>query len=208
MEHVRKTTDEHMQPTSERITSFAVFVQEIKSHFMTTTRVEDARERLPSLKQSGWVRGYVSAFQKLAMQIPDMTEGEKFWRFKEGLNVALRKEVTKGECKTYDEAVRLVLRLDAVDTKFGNKSFSHSNSHSHFTSKPSHAPAPMEIDAIRVGATNSVPKLSKDELKKKFGGKLTPDMKDEMRRLGVCFYCREQAGHVAQECPKKVKALN
>jgi len=62
MEHVRKTRDEHMQPTPERIASFRVFVQEIKSHFMTTTRVEDARERLPSLKQSGSVRGYVNAF--------------------------------------------------------------------------------------------------------------------------------------------------
>ena len=69
-------------------------MQAIKSHFMTTTRVEDARERLPSLKQSGWVRGYVNAFQKLVMQIPDMTDGENFWRFKEGLSVALRKEVT------------------------------------------------------------------------------------------------------------------
>jgi len=205
MEHVRKTTDEHMQPTSERISSFGVFVQAIKSHFMTTTRVEDARERLPSLKQSGWVRGYVNAFQKLVMQIPDMTDGEKFWRFKEGLNVALRKEVTKEECKTYEDAVRLVLRLDAVDTKFGNKNHSNTN----FASKPFQASTPMEIDAIRVGApSTSMPKLSKEELKRKFGGKLTPDMKDEMRKLGVCFYCREQAGHVAQSCPKKTKALN
>lgn len=205
MEHVRKTTDEHMQPTPERISSFRVFVQAIKSHFMTTTRVEDARERLPSLKQSGWVRGYVNAFQKLVMQIPDMTDGEKFWRFKEGLNVALRKEVTKEDCKTYEDAVRLVLRLDAVDTKFGNKSHPNTN----FTSKPFQAPTPMEIDAIRVGApSTSMPKLSKEELKKKFGGKLTPDMKDEMRKLGVCFYCREQAGHVAQSCPKKTKTLN
>ena len=68
--------------------------------FMTTTRVEDARERLSSLKQCGWVRGYVNTFQKLVMQIPDMTDGEKFWRFKEGLNVVLQKEVTKEGCKT------------------------------------------------------------------------------------------------------------
>jgi hypothetical protein len=205
MEHVRKTTDAQMRATSERITSFATFVHAIQGYFMTTTRVEDARERLPSLKQSGWVRGYVNAFQKLAMQIPDMTDGEKFWRFKEGLNAALRKEVTKSECNTYDDAVRLVLRLDSVDNKYSNKSYTNSN----FTPKPYQVPVPMEIDAIRVGANNvSMPKLSRDELKRKFGGKLTPDMKDEMRRLGVCFYCREQAGHVAQECPKKKKALN
>ena len=57
-------------------------MQAIKSHFMTTTRVEDAREQPPSLNQSGWVHGYVNAFFKLVMQIPDMTDGEKFWRFK------------------------------------------------------------------------------------------------------------------------------
>ena len=62
----------------------------------------------------------------------------------------------------------------------------------------------MEIDAIRFGAPpTSMPKLSEEELKKKFGGKLTPDMKDEIRKLGFCFYCREQAGHVsaAFRCP-------
>ena len=49
MEHVRKTTYEDMQPTFERISSFGLFVQAIKSHFMTTTHIEDGRERLPSL---------------------------------------------------------------------------------------------------------------------------------------------------------------
>jgi len=204
MEHVQKTTDEHMQPTPERITSFADFVHHLKGHFMATTRMEDARERLPSLKQSGWVRGYVNAFQKLVMQIPDMTEGEKYWRFKEGLNVGLRKEVTKEDCKTYEEAVRLVLRLDSVDNKFSTKT--HSNPSFH---RPSQAPVPMEIDAIKVPVnTQSVPKMSKEELKKKFNGKLTPDMKELMKKLGVCFNCREQAGHVAPVCPKKKKTLN
>jgi hypothetical protein len=67
----------------------------------------------------------------------------------------------------------------------------------------------MEIDAISFGGnTPSVPKLSKDDMKKKFTGKLTSDMKDEMKKLGVCFYCREQAGHMAQACPKKKKPLN
>ena len=56
---------------------------------MSIMCVEDARERLPFLKQSGWVRGYVNAFQKLVIQIPDMMDGEKYWHFKEGHNAAL-----------------------------------------------------------------------------------------------------------------------
>ena len=134
------------------------------------------------------------------MQIPDMTDEEKFWRFKEGLNSALRKKVTKEDCKIYEDAVRLVLRLYAVDTKFSNKSFSNAT----FASKLFPTPTPMEIDAIRFGAPPaSMPKFSKEELKMKIGGKLTPDMKDVMRKLGVIFYCREQAGHVsaAFRCP-------
>ena len=47
-----------------------------------------------------------------------MAEGEKFLRFKEGLNINLRKEVTREKCTTYEEAVHLVLCLDAVDTKY------------------------------------------------------------------------------------------
>ena len=143
--------------------------------------------------------------QKLALQIPDMTEGEKFWRFKEGLNINLRKEVTREKCTTYEEAVQLVLRLDAVDNKYIGKNYTNRT----FNSRPSQASTPMEIDAIQVAINTSTPaKLSKEELKKKFSGRSTPDMKDEMKKLGVCFYCREQAGHVAQVCPKKKKALN
>ena len=204
MEHVSKTTDERMQPTTERISAFGDFVEALKDHFMATTRVEDARERLPSLKQSGRVRGYVNVFQKLVMQIPDMTDGEKFWRFKEGLNAELRKEVKKEDCRTYDDAVRFVLRLDSLEGKYNFKT--NSNKHSNFTPKPSPHSVPMEIDAMRMENENSsTPKLSKEDLKNKFTGALTPTMKDEMKKFGVCFYCREQAGHVAQECPKKKK---
>ena len=53
-----------------------------------------------------------------------------------------------------------------------------------------------------------MPKLLKEELKIKFGRTLTPDMKDDMRKFGVCFYSREEAVHVAQSCPKKAKAFN
>ena len=57
----------------------------------------------------------------------------------------------------------------------------------------------MEIEAICIGAPpTGMPKLSKEDVKKNFGDKLTPDMKDEMRMLGVYFYCREQARNVAQ----------
>ena len=152
---MQNTTDEHIRPTSKRISSLGVFVQAIKGHFMTITRVKDARERLASLKQSGWVRGYSNALQKLVMQIPDIKDGEKFWRFKKGLTVALCKKVTKEDCKTYEDVVWLVLCLDAVDTKYGNKSFSNTT----LTSNPSETPTTMEIDAIRVEAPpTSMPK--------------------------------------------------
>ena len=42
-----------------------------------------------------------------------------------------------------------------------------------------------------------MPKLSKEEIKNNYEVKLTPDMKDEIRKLGVCFCWREQAGYVA-----------
>ena len=90
-----------------------------------------------------------------------MTVGEKFWRLKEGLNAAVRKEASKEDSKTYEDAIRLVLRLNAVDTKFGHKSFSNTT----YASKPSPTLTPMEIDVIHVGAPpTSMPKLSKEEL--------------------------------------------
>ena len=123
---------------------------------MTTTRVEDARQWHPSLKQSKSVCSYVNAFQKLVMQISDMMDRETFRRFKEDLNGAPCKAVTKEDCKTYDNAVWLVLCLDALDTKFSNMGFSNTT----IASKPSQTPTPMEIDAIHVGAPpTSIPKF-------------------------------------------------
>ena len=79
MEHVRNTTVEHTQPTSERLSKFWLFVQ---TRFKVTRCVEDAKECLPSLKQSGWVCNYVKAFQTLVMQVLDMNNEDNFrvWR--------------------------------------------------------------------------------------------------------------------------------
>ncbi len=133
-----------------------------------------------------------------------MANGETFWRFKERLKVELRKEVTREDCCTFEEAVRLVLHLDSLESTFDSKSYN--DKHSNFTPKSSPNPVPMENDTMSTEPPNTnAPKLSKEELKKKFTGTLTPAMKEEMKKLGVCFYCREQAGHVAQECPKKKK---
>ena len=109
------------------------------------------------------------------------------------------------DCKTYEDVVWLVLGLDAMEIKFVNKSFSNSN----FASNPFRTTTLADIDAIRVGAPpTSMPKVFKEEVKKQFASKHTPDMKDDMMKLGVCFYYCKQVGHVAQSCPYKTKALN
>ena len=107
-----------------------------------------------------------------------MTKEEKLDKFLRGLKDETRVPVKLRGPITMEEAATFAERVDAII-------------HRNVTYRPRYTPIdnsgqiPMEIDAIR-------------------RSKITNQERDQLRRTGGCFFCRE-IGHMARDCPRKRK---
>ncbi len=158
-----------------------------------------ARDRLASLTQQRSVQDYVSQFRTLCFQIPGISEGEKMDRFIRGLKPQVQREVEIRDPQTFDEAVRMAERIDAVEFRMRQRYIPTTQRTfppkttafagpvraipATFPSVPiTTGPTPMELGAVRLAP-------------------LTPAERERLRKIGGCFRCRK-VGHIGQQCPE------
>lgn len=188
--------------------TWATFQSALIASFEEANPVETARDRLASLQQRTSVRQYSMLLRNTALEIPGITSEELKDRFIRGLKKEVRQEVRMKAPATFEEAVVLAERWDslryssykqaATSSSFLGKNQSHSHSHSH------NGTAPMDLGAVTTAPRNSNPRNQPSGSKQPLGGKLTPELRQQLIKEGRCFYCRE-TGHVALECPKRKK---
>ncbi len=83
---------------------------------------------------------YATAFRNIVVNIPTMTDEEKKFRFIYGLRQRTREEVRIRNPDTFEAAVQLAVRFDAIyrpGSRFGSHSFGSSSE-----------PVPMELGVI------------------------------------------------------------
>jgi hypothetical protein len=180
-----------------------VFSAQLLTRFRAVNSSRHARDQLANLVQTGSVRAYATKMQELAMQIPDIGEGELKDRFIRGLKRRTQEAVVMREPCTFEEAVQLADRYDSLwgsSNLFANQPrrtaagqwtstakqpISTNPIPSRYPAGTSSEPVPMEIDALR-----------------RRNSPLTPTERARLVKLGGCFYCR-QLGHMIAECPNK-----
>jgi hypothetical protein len=91
--------------TLDRLYVWSTFRTMLLDRFRAVNASRHARDKLASLKQDGLVMTYAQKMQELALQVPDMTNGELLDRFMRGFKPRTRMEVTMREPQTFDEAV-------------------------------------------------------------------------------------------------------
>lgn len=163
-----------------------------------------ARDQLANLRQTGSVQALVYQYRALCLRIKDMSDSEKLDRFLRALKAPIQKELEIKEVSTFEEACTLAERIDRIT--YADRSYNaskgryHGNHRSGSDYSSRHAssggPTPMEL-----GAFNAPPR--RDPTKSHFR-KLTPEEREELRRTGRCFYCR-QPNHRALDCPSRPK---
>lgn len=165
------------------------------SAFQPVNPSETARDRLARLRQTSSVRTYASLFRTVTLLIPNITDDEKKDRFIRGLKPKILNDVKVKAPPTFDDAVKLAVRLDSLDT-WRPSSFSG-------TSRASHSD-PMDVDvnaidseplAVRSADVNAI--VNSRPPRKP----LTDREREELKKKGVCFKCRKP-GHIARECPE------
>ena len=180
---------EHVAP----ILTWENFEAKLQARFCVVNAVHGARDKLDSLRQIGSVRSYISAFQNLLMQIPEMTEGEGLHRFKQGLQFRIKKEVALREPNSLEDAMRLAEKYDAL-------------LYSVQGGRPTQRAPPVR-EASRAWMSPVLPvdtptSMEIDALQRK---PLTQEDREHLRKVGGCFYCR-RTGHLISTCPLRERS--
>ena len=168
---------------------------------------ETARDRLARLRQTTSVRAYAGLFRTVTLAIPTITDEEKKDRFIRGLKPKIMNELKVKSPATFDEAVQMAVRLDALGmwnpgdfpplgtTGESSQDSSYDAPYDISFDPSADGPTPMDLSVInRPSAATCDPRPAPRT-------HLTDREREEFRRKGICFKCR-RPGHIARECPE------
>lgn len=151
--------------------------------FETLNKEKIARDKLAKWRQAKDVPTFNDDFQKILLDIPNISNEEKIDRYTRGLKSYIWKELCTKEYTDLADAMRDAERVESAHKRVG--SFRNGSSRSIPRQSPAtteSGPVPMDIGNI--------------ELKK-----LTKEERDRCMKEGLCLRCR-QKGHLAKDCPK------
>lgn len=167
------------------------FKQALLNEFLPEDHVRRARDRLRATKQKGSVSKYISEYRNVILAVPDISEGEKFERFVDGLKSNIRLEVMKSTVTTFEEAAKISLRIDSALWKENHKGgFSYYGTQ-YNTAGSSSSPTPMEIGNVR--GMNRRPLTSEQRIQRK---------KDQENN--ACYVCHTKNCRPWKCRPKKI----
>lgn len=132
-------------------TTWQDFKQSLLGEFLPEDHVRRARDRLKRARQTSFVAKYISEFRNIILTVPDLTEGEKFDRFIDGLKSSIRLEVMKTTVNTFEEATKIALRVDSAlwKEKSAEKGGFYNSRGQRGGASSSSDPSPMEIGNIQ-----------------------------------------------------------
>lgn len=168
------------------------FSMELIQAFQVVNSVKDARDKLARLRQTKSVRNYATTFKALALEIPGITDDEKRDRFIRGLKTNTQKEVELRDPPTFEAAVGIAERYDAVSYRIHNYESAAGGLARNMSGNGQRSTAFSEAQPMELGNINQASKTFT---------KLTPEIREQLKREGRCLYCREK-GHVVQNCQK------
>lgn len=94
--------------------TYAVLEQGLLQHFIDPMAKARARDLIHELKQTGSALKYTTTFERLALQINDMGEVERYDKYVRGLKREMQLEVNRAKAATFLAAKQVVLRQDPV----------------------------------------------------------------------------------------------
>lgn len=178
-----------------RPTTWLAFCNGLISTFRPLNPSEIARDLLARLKQTTSVRQYASAMRDAALEIPGISDDELKDRFIRGLKPATQGEVRLREPGSFEQAVKIADRYDALRYSFKRPNVIPGPP---FHNGSSNGPSAMELGAaLDASPSSHTPRHQQRP-------KLTFQLRQQLIKEGKCFFCR-QPGHMAMNCPERKK---
>lgn len=152
----------------------------IIKRFETLNKVKIARDKLAKWKQIKDVPSFNDDFQRIILEIPNISVEEQIDRYTRGLKPYIWKELCTREYENVNDAMRDAERVEAAHKRLGKTPRPSPSPRPSFTQEA--VPTPMDIGSVTLK-------------------KLTPAERNQCVKEGRCFRCR-QKGHMASKCPK------
>ena len=160
---------------------------------------EVSRKKLKNLTQTGSVEAYNRSFTQLVANIPEMSEADRVFQYKEGLKASMRPFVlidpTTGS--KFTTLVRLMKVAVDVDTELKGSLPSEAGPSSS-REKPNGKRPRSEHDSRRPPNGKKQSKWAKPATPKLVNGMT----RDQLYKEGRCLLCGEK-GHLAKDCTQK-----
>ena len=163
------------------VTSWSRLKEGLVKRFDALNKEKIARDKLARWKQVKDVSAFNDDFLRIILDIPDISMDEQIDRYTRGLKPMIWRELCTNDYNELVDVMRDAERVEAAQRRIQPRR----SGVSFRPQKPSQnnqGPVPMDIGNINLR-------------------KLTPAEKDQCRKEGRCFRCR-QKGHMANNCPK------
>lgn len=144
--------------------------------FDTLNKEKIARDKLAKWKQLKDVGQFNYDFQRIILDIPDISVSEQIDRYTRGLKAYIWKELCTKEYTNLTDAMKDAERVEAAHRRLKTKIQKGP------VQEPKNEPEPMELGNVQLK-------------------KLTLAEREKCMKEGRCLRCREK-GHIAKNCPK------
>ena len=172
--------------------------------------VEEARQQILNLRQTGRVTGYVQRFRELLYKIPEMTEEESYTLFVRGLKPEVKTSVGVNVPGGLEDAITWAQRVDLWQSRegAGQEEKAGKRKQKGKLSAVSGEPGPSAGGQVVV-VQGAAPQNSGGQ-REKGGGKGKQKGKQRQRQQRGqgpprCFICGE--GHQMKDCPQWKQVL-
>lgn len=165
-------------PEGSIVTSWIDLRSALLKRFQPLNKQKAARDKLAKWKQIKDVATFNEDFLRIILDIPNIAMEEQIDRYTRGLKPYIWKELCTRNYTDVSDAMRDAERVEAAHKRLNTKPAVPNRQH-----KPkADGPVPMDLGNIKLG-------------------KLTPAEREQCKKEGRCFRCR-QKGHMTKNCPK------
>ena len=161
------------------ISTWSQFKDALVQRFQTLNKEKIARDKLAKWRQMKDIVNFNSDFQKIILDIPDISVAEQLDRYTRGLKPYIWKEMCTQDYASLTEAMRDAERIEAAHRRL-------------------RAPKLIKTKAPRGGGEGGIEPMDIGNIQLK---KLTLAEREKCMKEGRCLRCREK-GHLARNCPK------